>query len=79
MLLLTLIAVLAFLIYKNWEPLKAFFSDLWDGITERFNRAWEAIKTFTDGLWVDMKTAFDGGIGGVSALIVNWSPLGLFL
>jgi hypothetical protein len=77
-LLITLIAVLAFLIYKNWEPLKAFFSDLWDGITERFNRAWETIKAFTGGLWADVKTAFDGGIGGVSALIVNWSPLGLF-
>jgi hypothetical protein len=77
-LLITLIAVLAFLIYKNWEPLKAFFSDLWDGITERFSRVWETIKTFAGGLWADVKTAFDGGIGGVSALIVNWSPLGLF-
>ncbi|HWX02251.1 phage tail protein [Collimonas sp.] len=77
-LLITLIAVLAYLIYKNWEPLKAFFNDLWDGITERFNRVWEAIKTFAGGLWADVKTAFDGGIGGVSALIMNWSPLGLF-
>ncbi|PFH10562.1 hypothetical protein BCF11_2984 [Collimonas sp. PA-H2] len=77
-LLITLIAVLAYLIYKNWEPLKAFFSDLWDGITERFNRVWETIKTFAGGLWADVKTAFDGGIGGVSELIMNWSPLGLF-
>ncbi|WP_211471731.1 phage tail tape measure protein [Collimonas humicola] len=77
-LLITLIAVLAYLIYKNWEPLKVFFSDLWDGITERFSRVWETIKTFAGGLWADVKTAFDGGIGGVSALIMNWSPLGLF-
>ncbi|WP_211474657.1 phage tail tape measure protein [Collimonas humicola] len=77
-LLITLIAVLAFLIYKNWEPLKAFFSDLWDGITDRFSHAWETIKTFAGGLWADVKAAFDGGIGGVSALIMNWSPLGLF-
>ncbi|SDH89314.1 phage tail protein [Janthinobacterium sp. YR213] len=39
---------------------------------------WEPIKGFFGGLWSDVKTAFAGGIGGVSALIVNWSPLGLF-
>lgn len=77
-LLITAIAVAAYLIYKNWEPIKAFFSDLWDGITERFNRVWESVKSFASGLWDDVKTAFDGGIGGVSALILNWSPLGLF-
>ena len=39
---------------------------------------WEPIKGFFRGLWSDVKTAFAGGIGGVSSLIVNWSPLGLF-
>lgn len=53
---ITAIAVAAFLIYKYWEPIKAFFSGLWDQV----------------------KAAFAGGIGGVSALILNWSPLGLF-
>ncbi|WP_409027679.1 phage tail protein [Janthinobacterium sp. SUN098] len=52
----TAIAGAAFLIYKYWEPIKAFFS----------------------GIWSHIKTAFAGGIGGVSSLIVNWSPLGLF-
>ncbi len=31
----TLLAGAAFLIYKNWEPIKAFFTDLWDGIVEK--------------------------------------------
>ncbi|MDN2717821.1 phage tail protein [Janthinobacterium sp. SUN120] len=39
---------------------------------------WEPIKGFFSGIWSHIKTAFAGGIGGVSALIVNWSPLGLF-
>lgn len=51
----TAIAVSALLIYKYWDPIKAFFSDL----------------------WTDVKTAFNGGILGISALILNWSPLGL--
>lgn len=50
------IAIAAFLIYQYWEPIKAFFSGLWDQV----------------------KAAFDGGVSGVAALILNWSPVGLF-
>ncbi len=39
---------------------------------------WEPIKGFFVGLWGQVKAAFDGGILGVSALVLNWSPLGLF-
>ncbi|WP_447555681.1 phage tail tape measure protein [Vreelandella sp. EE22] len=49
------IAAMALVIYKYWEPIKAFFS----------------------GLWQQVKDAFDDGIGGVSLLLVNWSPFGL--
>ena len=50
------IAAAAFLIYKNWAPISAFFV----------------------GIWNTIKTAFNGGITGISALIINWSPIGLF-
>lgn len=39
---------------------------------------WEPIKGFFLGLWDQVKEAFNGGIGGVAKLIMNWSPLGLF-
>lgn len=32
-----LIAGAAYLIYKNWEPIKKFFSGLWEGIKSAFN------------------------------------------
>ncbi len=39
-----LIAGSAYLIYKNWTPLKEFFSNLWSGIKEKFSSAWEFYK-----------------------------------
>lgn len=34
---ITLLATAAYLIYENWAPIKEFFVNLWDGITEKFN------------------------------------------
>ncbi len=55
-LIITGIAVGAYLIYRYWGPISTWFKARWN----------------------DIKTAFSGGIGRISALILNWSPLGLF-
>lgn len=39
---------------------------------------WEPITAFFGGLWQQIKTAFSGGLGSIGALILNWSPMGLF-
>lgn len=55
-LLITGIAVGAYLIYRYWQPISNWFKQR----------------------WADITTAFSGGIGGVTRLILDWSPLGLF-
>lgn len=55
-LLITGIALGAYLIYRYWEPIKGFFV----------------------GLWGEIKAGFSGGLTGIAALIVNFSPVGLF-
>lgn len=50
------IATAAYLIYKYWDPIKAYFL----------------------GLWAEVKEGFNGGFAGIAALILNFSPLGLF-
>jgi len=77
-LLITAIAGAAYLIYKYWEPISAFFSGLWDNVKAIFSAAWEGITGLFSSVWETITTAFDGGIAGISALILDWSPLGLF-
>ncbi|EGH1358800.1 phage tail tape measure protein [Escherichia coli] len=84
-LIITGIAVAAYLIYRYWGPISAFFKRLWAQVTVAFRGAWSGIKGiwrgvsgWFSGIWAQIKTAFSGGIGGVAKLITNWSPLGLF-
>ena len=42
-LIVTAIAGAAFLIYKYWEPIKAFFSNLWDGVKATFTSVYDWI------------------------------------
>jgi len=41
---ITLLAVAAFMIYKNWAPIKEFFINLWDGIASGFTKMVEWIR-----------------------------------
>ncbi|KIR18116.1 Phage-related minor tail protein [Pseudomonas fluorescens] len=41
-------------------------------------RYWAPIKTFFTGLWNEVRAGFDGGLSGILAVLLNFSPLGLF-
>lgn len=77
-LLITGIAVAAFLIYRYWEPIKGFFTRLWTGIENIGTQIWSSITGFFTDRWQEIQTAFDGGLLGIGELILNWSPLGFF-
>ncbi|MCQ4270249.1 phage tail tape measure protein [Pseudomonas kuykendallii] len=38
---------------------------------------WDKVKTYFAGLWVEIQQGVSGGLGGILALLVNFSPLGL--
>lgn len=42
---ITAIAVAAYFIYKNWEPIKGFFSGLWDQVRQAFNGGIQGVAT----------------------------------
>ncbi|MBP6113733.1 MAG: phage tail tape measure protein [Acinetobacter sp.] len=66
-LIITAIAVGAYLIYKNWGSIGPWFLEKWN-----------AIKMGAANAWQEIKTGFSSGILGISSTILNWSPLGLF-
>ncbi|MDH0099949.1 phage tail tape measure protein [Stutzerimonas stutzeri] len=41
-------------------------------------RNWDKVGPYFLGLWNEIKTGFSGGLAGIAATIVNFSPLGLF-
>ncbi|EOK3877737.1 phage tail tape measure protein [Escherichia coli] len=84
-LIITGVAMAAYLIYRYWGPISAFFKRMWAQVTSAFSNAWSGIKSawgsvtgWFSGIWSSIKTAFNGGIVGIGKLIMNWSPLGLF-
>ena len=58
--------------------LPARFTDFAASIRERIAAGLAPLAGFFTDIWSQIKTAFAGGIGGVSALIANWTPLALF-
>lgn len=41
-------------------------------------RNWDRIVPYFQGLWAEVKAGFSGGLSGIAATILNFSPLGLF-
>lgn len=63
------VAGAAYLIYKNWEPIKAFFSDLWGGVKSTIGSAWDGIKSTLSGAWESVKSVFNASVTYVKDII----------
>ena len=62
----TAIAGAAYLIYQNWEPLKAWLKGLWDDITRIFDESIGKIMGMINGIkqkWTDFKSTVSSGVG----------------
>ncbi|SDG27254.1 phage tail tape measure protein, TP901 family, core region [Onishia taeanensis] len=60
------VAAGALFIWQNWDWLGPKFQALWENMKEWPGKAWETITG-----------AFNEGIGGVTRLLANWSPMGI--
>ncbi|SUA58120.1 phage tail tape measure protein [Oligella urethralis] len=73
------IAATAYVVYRYWEPIKAFFSKLWSGVKNIFANTWVAIKRiFSTGVsaivyryWEPIKAFFSKLWSGVKNIFAN--------
>lgn len=49
------------------------------GAVYLIHKNWDGISGWFSDRWTDVKNAFSGGLTGIGKLILNWSPLGLFI
>jgi len=77
-LIITGIAVAAYLIYENWAKVGPWFSELWSKVSGVFSNAWNGITNFCSTAWTNISNFFTSGIGNITSTILSWSPLALF-
>lgn len=77
-LIITGIAVAAYLIYENWVKVGPWFSELWGKVSGVFSNAWSGITNFCSTAWTNISNFFTSGLGNITSTILSWSPLALF-
>ena len=77
-LIVTGIAVAAYLIYENWAKVGPWFAELWGKVSGVFSNAWNGITNFCSTAWTNISNFFTSGIGNITSTILSWSPLALF-
>ncbi len=75
---LGLLAVAAWVLYRNWSDVVGGAKALWQDFCSFLGRISSAIANFFRFAWEQIKAFFSSGILNISATIINWSPIGLF-
>jgi len=62
------LAASVYLVIKNWDQIKEFFSGLWETVKNIFSSAWEAITNF-----------LSGALQGIINLFMQYHPIGIII
>lgn len=62
-------------IYKNWEPIKEFFSNLWGDIKKIFTDSIASIEEFLTGMWDRVAGLFSAGAQKVKGALSALNPM----
>lgn len=52
------LAAIAYNIYKHWDEIKEYLSNVWESIKEIATNVWTAIKEFFSNIWIGLKEAW---------------------
>lgn len=77
-LVLGLLGVVAYVLYSHWDTVVSTSKALWQGLSDFFSGLWAAVTSAFQAAWTNISSFFSSGIANISAVILNWSPVGLF-
>lgn len=76
------VAVAAFLLYKNWDTVKAWLVQAWEVISSSFVTAWNNIKNVGMSVWDALKNAFVAYItfwkNGITFIVDAFKSISLY-
>lgn len=76
------VAVAAFLIYKNWDTIKAWLLSAWATISAKFSEAWLKIQEVGTSVWAALQGAFMAYVNfwktGITGIVEWFSNLNLY-
>jgi len=74
------LAAAAYVVIKNWGPIKEFFAGMWDAIASATSTAWESIKSALASAWEAIRSAASTVFEAVANFITDvWNGIVSFL
>lgn len=75
----TAVSALAYTIYKNWEPISAFFTNTWTAISTFLATTWTSISTNATGIFNAIVAFFTNTWNGITSKVTNvWNGIANF-
>lgn len=77
--LITAIAVAAFLIYKYWDKVAPFFTKVWNTVRRVTVSVWNSVLAFFRRVWAGIVNVFTGAWNWIKNAFLNYHPLGMII
>lgn len=70
------IAGVAYLIYKNWDSIAAFFKNLWADVVRIFSSAWDSISAYFSSIWTNISNACSAAWSWITRIVTGaWDAI----
>ncbi|MBT0375249.1 phage tail tape measure protein [Morganella morganii subsp. morganii] len=70
------IAGVAYLIYKNWDSIAAFFKNLWADVVRIFSSAWDSISAYFSSMWTSISNACSAAWSWITRVVTGaWDAI----
>jgi len=69
------LGAIAYVVYKNWEPFKEFFANMWEAVKADTMERVNSVKNFLADAWAAIKGAAETAWEAIKQFLVNWWPV----